>query len=156
MADINKILKTAEVFEKLAKYGDRKSFLEALAQDSGLDPFGVPTTVVDPNDPTPQTFPPPPVQTVHKMQDKPKDFTQQAPKQLQHWQVLQQANAALQKAITNKTAKANGTEYQSVQNLVKQLSPLATAEKGDVNLMTQIAEAKKLMKQVDDSFGFWA
>ena len=62
MVDINKILKTAEVFEKLAKYGDRKSFLEALAQeDSGLKDSGFEDvkTVFDPNNPNPQTFPAP-------------------------------------------------------------------------------------------------
>lgn len=40
MVDTKAILKKAELFEKLALYGDRKSFLQALAQDSvWVDPI---------------------------------------------------------------------------------------------------------------------
>lgn len=40
MNDIEKLLKQAELFEKLAMYGDRKSFLRALAQEAthGVSP----------------------------------------------------------------------------------------------------------------------
>ncbi len=41
MVDTKAILKKAELFERLAQYGDRKSFLQALAQDSiWVDPIG--------------------------------------------------------------------------------------------------------------------
>jgi hypothetical protein len=35
MDSIDEIVKKAELFEKLAVYGDRKSFLQAIAQEDG-------------------------------------------------------------------------------------------------------------------------
>lgn len=40
MSKINSLLKKTELFEKLALYGDRKSFLESIAQQSSEAPVG--------------------------------------------------------------------------------------------------------------------
>lgn len=47
MKKIDSLLKKVEFFERLAVYGDRKSFLKAIAQDASFTPFQGSTMVGD-------------------------------------------------------------------------------------------------------------
>lgn len=143
MVDVNKLLKMASDFEKMAMYSDRKSFLKRLAQMDASQDVSV---VENPNDPKPITYPPPPPATPETYQDK-----LQKNKNKQQKQLSPDQQSTISQFIKVFTNIKNGTNVTptAVRDL-EILSKRINSEQIAVNeqLVSMIAETYKMLPEL--------